>query len=66
MVGLIDMSNETITLHLTQYEARSIKDALRLAIASHKRNDFQALVLAAEHLTSKVSDAMIDAVKVDA
>lgn len=66
MVGLIDMSNETITLHLTQYEARSIKDALRLAIASHKRNDFQALVLAAENLTSKVSDAMIDAVKIDA
>lgn len=60
------MANETIILHLTQFEARSIKDALRLAHASHVRNDFQALVLANEDLTSKVSDAMIDAVKVNA
>jgi hypothetical protein len=58
------MADETITLHLTQYEARTIKDALRLAHASHVRNDFGALALSVEILQSKVMDAMIDAVKV--
>ena len=60
------MANETITLHLTQFEAREIKDALRVASNFHKRNDFQALYNASEELLSKVSDAMIDAVKVNA
>lgn len=58
------MSEELINLRLTQFEARSIKDALRVASNSHKRNDFGALYQANEDLISKLTDAMIDAVKV--
>lgn len=47
-------------MDLTTREVNVIRDALRMAEASHKRNDFPALVLEVQTLRSKISNAMID------
>lgn len=47
-------------VELTEREANVIRDALRMAESSHKRNDFKALVLEAQGLRSKISNAIID------
>ena len=49
----------TPALELSEREIQVIKDALRMAEASHKRNDFKALVIEAQDLRSKVNDAII-------
>lgn len=49
----------TPTLELNEREIQVIRDALRMAEASHKRNDFKALVLEAQDLRSKINDAII-------
>lgn len=58
------MNKMQISLQLTSREVEVIRQALRHAEESHKRNDFPALVLEAQDLRSKVNDAIILASKV--
>ena len=53
-----------ISLHLTQREVEVIRQALRQAEETHKRNDFPALVLEVQDLRSNINDAIINASKV--
>lgn len=50
----------TIRLELTDREAEVIRQALRYAEETHKRNDFKVLVLEAQDLRSKINDAIIN------
>lgn len=49
-----------VNLLLTEREVEVIRQALRKAEETHKRNDFKALVLEVQDLRSKVSDALLD------
>lgn len=49
-----------ISLLLTDREIEVIRQALRYAEETHKRNDFKVLVLEAQELRSKVNDAIIN------
>lgn len=47
------------TLSLNTREVEVIRQALRYAEETHKRNDFKVLVLEVQDLRSKVNDAII-------
>jgi Arc/MetJ-type ribon-helix-helix transcriptional regulator len=49
------------TLQLSQREIEVIRQALRYAEETHKRNDFKVLVLEVQDLRSKINDAIISA-----
>lgn len=49
------------TLQLNQREIEVIRQALRYAEETHKRNDFKVLVLEVQDLRSKINDAIISA-----
>lgn len=46
-------------LELNQREVEVIRQALRYAEETHKRNDFKVLVLEVQDLRSKINDAII-------
>lgn len=47
------------TLSLNAREVEVIRQALRYAEETHKRNDFKVLVLEVQDLRSKINDAII-------
>lgn len=49
-----------MNLELTEREVEVIRQALRYAEETHKRNDFKVLVLEAQDLRSKINDAIIN------
>ena len=49
-----------MNLELTEREVEVIRQALRYAEETHKRNDFKLLVLEAQDLRSKINDAIIN------
>jgi len=49
-----------MNLELTEREVEVIRQALRYAEETHKRNDFKVLVLEAQDLLSKINDAIIN------
>jgi Arc/MetJ-type ribon-helix-helix transcriptional regulator len=48
-----------MNLEVTEREVEVIRQALRYAEETHKRNDFKVLVLEAQDLRSKINDAII-------
>jgi Arc/MetJ-type ribon-helix-helix transcriptional regulator len=49
-----------MNLEVTEREVEVIRQALRYAEETHKRNDFKVLVLEAQDLRSKINDAIIN------
>ena len=48
-----------MNLELNEREIEVIRQALRYAEETHKRNDFKVLVLEVQDLRSKINDAII-------
>lgn len=49
-----------MNLELNEREVEVIRQALRYAEETHKRNDFKVLVLEVQDLRSKINDAIIN------
>lgn len=57
------MTHDNLIMALTPREVEVIRGALRLQEDTHKRNDFQTLVLEVQALRSKVADIIIENAK---
>lgn len=49
-----------MNIEVTEREVEVIRQALRYAEETHKRNDFKVLVLEVQDLRSKINDAIIN------
>lgn len=57
------MTHDNLLLDLTQREVEVVRMALRLQEDTHKRNDFQHLLVEVQTLRSKIADAIIDSAR---